>query len=143
MREHTESTNRQYGLVEKASSLGWDASNVLVIDGDLGLSGRSSSLRPGFKELVSRVCVDEVGAIFGLEVCGAVVLVEEACAVTKLPTRYRPNPAQGRGPNLQGPPTVLLALPHSVPTRVSQGRKELVLQARLYGERRPSNASGS
>jgi len=67
-RENTESTNRQYGLVEKATSLGWDASNVLVIDGDLGLSGRSSSLRPGFKELVSRVCVGEVGAIFGLEV---------------------------------------------------------------------------
>ncbi len=68
VRENTESTNRQYGLVEKATSLGWDTSNVLVIDGDLGLSGRSSSLRPGFKELVSRVCVGEVGAIVGLEV---------------------------------------------------------------------------
>jgi len=68
VRENTESTNRQYGLVEKATSLGWDGSNVLVIDGDLGLSGRSSSIRPGFKELVSRVCVGEVGAIFGLEV---------------------------------------------------------------------------
>src|SRR5215472_3952846 len=68
VRENTESTNRQYGLAEKATSLGWDGSNVLVIDGDLGLSGRSSSIRPGFKELVSRVCVGEVGAIFGLEV---------------------------------------------------------------------------
>src|SRR5215472_10364396 len=68
VRENTESTNRQHGLVEKATSLGWDASNVLVIDGDLGLSARSSSLRPGFKELVGRVCVGEVGAIFGLEV---------------------------------------------------------------------------
>ncbi len=68
VRENTESTNRQYGLAEKATSLGWDASNVLVIDGDLGISERSSSIRPGFKELVSRVCVGEVGAIFGLEV---------------------------------------------------------------------------
>ncbi len=68
VRENTESTNRQYALAEKAVSLGWDASKVLVLDGDLGLSGRSAALRPGFKELVSRVCVGEVGAIFGLEV---------------------------------------------------------------------------
>ena len=31
-------------------------------------SGRSASSRPGFKELVSRVCLGEVGAVFGLEV---------------------------------------------------------------------------
>lgn len=68
VRENTESTNRQYALVEEAVRLGWDASRVLVLDGDLGLSGRSAALRPGFKELVSRVCMGEVGAIFGLEV---------------------------------------------------------------------------
>ena len=68
VRTNTESTNRQYGLVEEAVRLGWDASKVLVLDGDLGLSGRSASLRPDFKELVGRVCVGEVGAIFGLEV---------------------------------------------------------------------------
>ncbi len=68
VRDNTESTNRQYGLAEIAVSLGWDASRVLVIDGDLGLSGRSAALRPGYKELVSRVCLGEVGAIFGLEV---------------------------------------------------------------------------
>lgn len=68
VRMNRESTNRQYGLVEEAVRLGWDASKVLVLDGDLGLSGRSASLRPGFKELVGRVCVGEVGAVFGLEV---------------------------------------------------------------------------
>ncbi len=34
----------------------------------LGLSGRSAQGRAGFKEVVGRVCLGEVGAIFGLEV---------------------------------------------------------------------------
>lgn len=38
------------------------------IDDDLGLSGRSGDHRSGFRELVGRVCVGEVGAIFGLEI---------------------------------------------------------------------------
>ena len=38
--EHNrESTQRQYALVSKASSLGWPAQQVIVIDEDLGLSG--------------------------------------------------------------------------------------------------------
>jgi DNA invertase Pin-like site-specific DNA recombinase len=68
VREHTESTARQYGLAELAARLGWAAGDIEVIDADLGLSGRSASHREGFKELVARVCVGEVGAVFGLEV---------------------------------------------------------------------------
>lgn len=68
VREHTESTARQYGLVEEAARLGWPASRIEVIDADLGLSGRSAERRSGFREVVSRVCLGEVGAIFGLEV---------------------------------------------------------------------------
>jgi DNA invertase Pin-like site-specific DNA recombinase len=68
VREHTESTARQYALVEEAARLGWAAAHVEVIDRDLGLSGRSADHRSGFRELVSRVCLGEVGAIFGLEV---------------------------------------------------------------------------
>jgi DNA invertase Pin-like site-specific DNA recombinase len=68
VREHTESTARQYALAEEAARLGWAAAAIVVIDTDLGLSGRSASGRSGFKELVSRVCVGEVGAIFGLEI---------------------------------------------------------------------------
>jgi DNA invertase Pin-like site-specific DNA recombinase len=41
---------------------------VEVIDADLGLSGRSAEHRSGYKDLVGRVCLGEVGAIFGLEV---------------------------------------------------------------------------
>jgi len=36
VREHTESTARQYALAEEAARLGWLASRVEVIDADLG-----------------------------------------------------------------------------------------------------------
>ncbi|HVR95315.1 MAG TPA: recombinase family protein [Thermoanaerobaculia bacterium] len=68
VRENTESTARQYALAAEAARLGWEASKILTIDSDLGLSGRSACGRDGFKELVSRVCLGEVGAILGLEV---------------------------------------------------------------------------
>ena len=68
VREHTESTARQYGLAALAAQLGWPAARIEVIDCDLGLSGRSATYREGFKELVARVCMGEVGAVFGLEV---------------------------------------------------------------------------
>jgi excisionase family DNA binding protein len=68
VREHTESTARQYALAEQAVGLGWDRRDVQVIDADLGVSARSTEGRDGFRALVSRVCLGEVGAIFGLEI---------------------------------------------------------------------------
>ncbi|HLB75520.1 MAG TPA: recombinase family protein, partial [Candidatus Dormibacteraeota bacterium] len=68
VREHAESTARQYGLAGLAARLGWAAADIEVIDADLGLSGRSATYREGFKQLVARVCLGEVGAVFGLEV---------------------------------------------------------------------------
>jgi DNA invertase Pin-like site-specific DNA recombinase len=68
VREHTESTTRQYGLAEEAVRLGWARPDVLVIDTDLGVSGRWGVVREGFIELVRRVCSGEVGAIFGIEI---------------------------------------------------------------------------
>lgn len=68
VRDNTESTARQYALADEAVRLGWARQAVEVIDADLGLSGRSADRRPGFKDLVGRVCVGEVGAILGLEV---------------------------------------------------------------------------
>lgn len=68
VRENTESTARQYALADEAVRLGWPRSQVEVIDADLGLSGRSAEGRSGFKDLVGRVCLGEVGAIFGLEI---------------------------------------------------------------------------
>jgi len=68
VREHAESTTRQYGLAEEAVRLGWARRDVLVIDTDLGVSGRWGVARAGFAELVARVCSGEVGAIFGIEI---------------------------------------------------------------------------
>jgi DNA invertase Pin-like site-specific DNA recombinase len=68
VREHTESTARQYGLAGEAARLGWAAARTEVIDCDLGLSGRTATHREGFKHLLGQVCAGEVGAIFGLEI---------------------------------------------------------------------------
>jgi DNA invertase Pin-like site-specific DNA recombinase len=68
VRDNTESTARQYALADEAIRLGWPGQAVEVIDADLGLSGRSAQHRSGFKDLVGRVCMGEVGAIFGLEI---------------------------------------------------------------------------
>jgi len=68
VRDHTESTTGQYALAGEASRLGWPVGGIEVIDTDLGVSGRSTEGRDGFKALVARVCLGEVGAIFGLEV---------------------------------------------------------------------------
>jgi DNA invertase Pin-like site-specific DNA recombinase len=68
VRFHRESTERQYALADEAARLGWERDRIVVVDQDLGLSGRDAQKREGFKELVGRVCCGEVGAIFGLEV---------------------------------------------------------------------------
>ena len=62
VREHTESTMRQYALADTAVRLGWAPRDVEVTDRDLGLSGTSAAHRQGFRELMSRVCLDEVAA---------------------------------------------------------------------------------
>ena len=68
VRFNVRSTERQYALAEEAAKLGWEAERIVVIDGDLGISGRDTHAREGYKELVARVCLGEVGAIFGLEI---------------------------------------------------------------------------
>jgi DNA invertase Pin-like site-specific DNA recombinase len=68
VREHGESTARQYGLAGEAARLGWAPGRIEVIDCDLGLSGRTATHREGFRDLLGRVCAGEVGAIFGLEI---------------------------------------------------------------------------
>src|SRR5579885_3921274 len=65
--DHQESTRLQYGLVDRARTLGWEASRILVIDEDLGKSGSSAQGRAGFQRLVSEVSLDHVGIIFGIE----------------------------------------------------------------------------
>ncbi|MEC4817580.1 MAG: recombinase family protein [Scytonema sp. PMC 1069.18] len=62
-----ESTQRQYALAERALSLGWDNSQIEVLDGDLGKSGQSTIGREDFHQLMALVGLGEVGAVFALE----------------------------------------------------------------------------
>jgi len=68
VRFNVRSTERQYALADEAARLGWEGERIVVIDDDLGMSGRDTHAREGYKELVARVCMGEVGAVFGLEV---------------------------------------------------------------------------
>jgi DNA invertase Pin-like site-specific DNA recombinase len=63
-----ESLRLQYALRERACELGWHEADIDVIDADLGLSGAAASHRHGFKELVARVTLGEVGLILSIEV---------------------------------------------------------------------------
>jgi DNA invertase Pin-like site-specific DNA recombinase len=65
--DHTESTRLQYGLAERAVTLGWAPSRVLVIDEDLGHSASGADTRPGFARLVAEVGLDHVGLVLGIE----------------------------------------------------------------------------
>jgi DNA invertase Pin-like site-specific DNA recombinase len=63
-----ESLRLQYALRQRARELGWHEADIDVIDADLGLSGASIVRRSGFKELVGRVGLSEVGLILSIDV---------------------------------------------------------------------------
>ena len=55
-------------LRQRARELGWREADIEVIDADLGLSGGAATHRQGFKDLVARVTLGEVGLILSTEV---------------------------------------------------------------------------
>ena len=63
-----ESLRLQYALKQHARELGWHEADIDVIDADLGLSGAAAAHRQGFKDLVARVTLGEVGLILSTEV---------------------------------------------------------------------------
>lgn len=65
--ENRESTERQYGLRDRAIDLGWSPSRVEVIDQDQGRTGSLSAHRAGFQRLVSDVGLGKVGLVLMLE----------------------------------------------------------------------------
>ena len=66
--ENTESTQRQYGLRQRAIVLGWQSEQIEVIDCDQGQSGASTGEREGFQRLVAEVGLGKAGIVMGLEV---------------------------------------------------------------------------
>src|ERR687887_1630197 len=63
-----ESLRLQYALRQRALELGWHEPEIEVIDTDLGLSGAAADHRQGFKDLIARVTLGEVGLIISSEV---------------------------------------------------------------------------
>ena len=102
-----ESLRLQYALRERARELGWHEADIDVIDADLGLSGASAAGRSGFKELVGRVSLSEVGLILSidvtrlarncsdwyplLDICG-----QRGCLIADRDGVYDPGSANGR-----------------------------------------------
>jgi DNA invertase Pin-like site-specific DNA recombinase len=67
LERNTESTARQYDLVQRAQQLGWPAEAIRVVDGDLGISGSVTGQRAGFEGIVAEVALGQVGIILALE----------------------------------------------------------------------------
>ena len=88
-----ESLRLQYALRQRAHELGWHEADIDVIDADLGLSGASVTQRSGFKELVGRVGLSEVGLILSIDVTrlgataptGTRSWISAACATASSP----------------------------------------------------------
>src|SRR6266513_3108251 len=67
LERNTESTARQYDLVNRARQLGWPREAIRVVDADLGVSASVTGQRDGFESLVAEVALGQVGIILALE----------------------------------------------------------------------------
>ena len=65
---HQESLRLQYALRERALELGWPEDGIEIIDTDLGLTAAGAEHREGFKTLLARVTLGEVGIILSRDV---------------------------------------------------------------------------
>jgi len=66
--ENRESTARQYAFADHSVAIGWPRERVLVIDEDLGKSGRTAEGRTGFQRLITEVTMGHVGIVLCLEI---------------------------------------------------------------------------
>jgi DNA invertase Pin-like site-specific DNA recombinase len=67
VRQHQESTELQYRLVDRAILFGWPKERVEVIDDDLGKSGASSDGRYGFQRLIGEIGLGKAGLVLSLD----------------------------------------------------------------------------
>jgi DNA invertase Pin-like site-specific DNA recombinase len=88
VRDHRESTARQYALVERAKTLGWPAKSVETIDEDQGRTSITAVHRHGFKKLLAEIGAGQVGVVLALEASRLARSAEwhrlvEICVVTQ------------------------------------------------------------
>ncbi len=67
VRQHQESTELQYRLVDRAAVLGWPRERIEVIDDDLGKSGAAGSERCGFQRLIAEIGLGKAGLVLSLD----------------------------------------------------------------------------
>src|SRR5436853_3563038 len=67
VRQHQESTELQYRLVDRAIGLGWPPERVQVIDEDLGKSGAGAVDRHGFQKLIAEIGLGNAGLVGSLD----------------------------------------------------------------------------
>ncbi len=67
VRQHQESTELQYRLVDRAVLFGWPKERVEVIDDDLGKSAASSDDRYGFQRLIAEIGLGKAGLVLSLD----------------------------------------------------------------------------
>jgi hypothetical protein len=67
VRQHQESTQLQYRLVDRTIALGWPHERVQIIDEDLGKSGAGSVERHGFQKLIAEIGLGNAGLVVSLD----------------------------------------------------------------------------
>jgi DNA invertase Pin-like site-specific DNA recombinase len=67
VRQHQESTELQYRLVDRATLFGWPRERIEVIDDDLGKSGTTSDGRCGFQRLIAEIGLGKAGLVLSLD----------------------------------------------------------------------------
>ena len=68
VREHRESAINQRALTERLHELTWKPEQIVVVDGDQGISAKHVAGRAGFQKLAADVGLGKIGIIFGYEV---------------------------------------------------------------------------
>src|SRR5260221_8406737 len=67
VRQHQESTELQYRLVDRAVRLGWPHEREQGIDEDLGKSGAGGVERQGFQKLIAEIGLGNAGLVISLD----------------------------------------------------------------------------
>src|SRR5256886_7620321 len=67
VRQHQDSTELQYRVVDRAAAFGWPKERIEVIDDDLGKSGTSSDGRGGFQRLIAEIGLGKAGLVLSLD----------------------------------------------------------------------------
>lgn len=67
VQHHIQSQKLQYDLVALAQAKGWRREQIVIVDEDLGKSASGTTRRQGFENMLTHICLGEVGALLCAE----------------------------------------------------------------------------